>query len=261
MNTMVSAIWVEWLKASRSRVPPITMVSFAAAPLVGGLFMLILQHPEWGERAGLLTTKAQITTDEATWSEYLSLLTQATAIGGFVVFGIAVIWLFGREFSDRTYVDLMALPTSRVTIVGAKYVVLTIWAAIAQIVVVITGLGIGGAIRLPGWSGALFRDSLGDIARMALLALLLVTPFGLIASRIGGFFVAMGSLIGTVVLAMVLAATGWGVYFPWSIPGLASGAAGPEAAILTPLSYLLVVVASVAGIAGTVYRWQRADYS
>ncbi|MEV0143917.1 MULTISPECIES: ABC transporter permease [unclassified Nonomuraea] len=33
------------------------------------------------------------------------------------------IWLFGREFSDHTAKDLLALPTSRTAIVAAKFVV------------------------------------------------------------------------------------------------------------------------------------------
>jgi hypothetical protein len=36
------------------------------------------------------------------------------------VFGLVVIWLIGREFSDRTAKALLALPTSRDAVVAAK---------------------------------------------------------------------------------------------------------------------------------------------
>ena len=53
---------------------------------------------------------------------YLTLVSQIVAVGG-MLFGMILIWLFGREFSDRTAKDLLALPTSRAAVVLAKLVV------------------------------------------------------------------------------------------------------------------------------------------
>jgi ABC-2 type transport system permease protein len=46
MNNLRQAIWVEWLKARRSRVPLLTALGFLLAPLAGGFFMQVLKDPE-----------------------------------------------------------------------------------------------------------------------------------------------------------------------------------------------------------------------
>jgi ABC-2 type transport system permease protein len=47
--------------------------------------------------------------------------------------------------------------------------------------------------------------------------------------------------------------------FPWSIPALASGAAGRDAAVLGMAGVIIVLVTSLFGIAGTVLWWRYAD--
>lgn len=47
--------------------------------------------------------------------------------------------------------------------------------------------------------------------------------------------------------------------FPWSIPALASGAAGRDAAVLRTAGVIIVLVTSLFGIAGTVLWWRYAD--
>lgn len=49
---------------------------------------------------------------------------------------------------------------------------------------------------------------------------------------------------GTVTLdfSQVIAATGYGTYFPWSIPGLYSGAGGEYKNLLDPLSYIFLII-------------------
>src|SRR5215469_2742218 len=115
-----AALWAETLKARRSRIPLVTLAGFALAPLVGALFMKILLDPAWAARFGALTTKAQLSAAHGDWPTYLGLLTQALAVGGSIVFSLIVTWLFGREYSDRTAKDLLALPTPRAAIVTAK---------------------------------------------------------------------------------------------------------------------------------------------
>jgi ABC-2 type transport system permease protein len=56
-------------------------------------------------------------------------------------------------------------------------------------------------------------------------------------------------------------ATGWGAWFPWSVPALFSGMAGPGAAALGSSSYVLVGLTSLAGGVATFVWWRRADHS
>jgi hypothetical protein len=50
---------------------------------------------------------------------------------------------------------------------------------------------------------------------------------------------------------------GRGEYYPWAVPGLYAMARSA----LTPVSYWIVVVTGLAGMAGTTLWWQTADQS
>ena len=113
MSTLRAAIETELLKSRRSRVPWGVAAGFSAAPLVTGLFMVILKDPEGARALGLLGAKAQLTAGTADWPTFLSLLGQATTIGGAILFAFLTAWVFGREFADRTVRGLLANPTSR----------------------------------------------------------------------------------------------------------------------------------------------------
>jgi ABC-2 type transport system permease protein len=125
---MREALWAELLKARRSRLPWLTAVAFAVVTVVCGMFMFILQDPARARALGLLGGKAQLSGASADWPGYLALLSQAVAVGGIMIYGVIAIWLFGREFSDRTAKDLLALPTSRTAIVAAKFTLAAGWA-------------------------------------------------------------------------------------------------------------------------------------
>ncbi len=259
MSGATAALWTEALKARRSRMPWLTALGFSLAPLMGGLFMMILKDPEWALRFGLITTKAQITAGAADWPTYLGLLRQAVAVGGLVVFGLVATWVFGREYSDRTVTDLLALPTSREVIVVAKFVVIAFWSAVLTALVCALGLSTGAAVGLPGWSLDLALGFAGRIAATAGLTVLLVCPFAWAASAGRGYLPPIATMFLVIFLSQVIAALGWGAYFPWSAPALISGVAGPNEQRLGAISYLLVALTGAAGIAGAVARWRWAD--
>src|SRR5512143_3543274 len=140
MNNFSSALWTETLKMIRSKVPLFTAIGFCIAPLAGGLFMIILKDPEAAKSWGLITTKAQMLTGTADWASFFGFLAQAVAAGGMVLFSIITIWVFGREFSDHTVKELLALPTPREAIITAKFIVIAIWTLL--ITLLIFGFGI-----------------------------------------------------------------------------------------------------------------------
>lgn len=59
--------------------------------------------------------------------------------------------------------------------------------------------------------------------------------------------------------AQVVAALGYGRYFPWSVPGLFSGLAGPDQVSPGLLGVALVVLVGAAGVAATALWWRNAD--
>jgi len=119
MTNLLAAFWAEALKARRSSIPWLALLGFTLAPLMDGLFMFIMKDPERAREMGLLSTKAQLAMSTAEWTTFFSVLTQAIAVGGVMVFSIVTAWIFGREFSDHTAKELLALPVAREQIVTA----------------------------------------------------------------------------------------------------------------------------------------------
>ncbi len=259
MTNFSSAIWSELLKARRSKMPILTLVGFSLAPLVGGLFMIILKDPEAAQSMGLISVKAQLMVGTADWVSFFNLLSQAVAIGGMVLFGIITAWVFGREFSDRTVKDLLALPTDRKTIVAAKLIIIALWSSCLTLFVFGFGIVIGKLVHIPGWSLALLYSSFIDILGAGMLTILLMPFVALVASVGRGYLPAFGWTFLTIILAQVVAFTGWGDYFPWTIPALFSGAAGTRDILLGLHSYAIMGVSCGLGMLALFRWWLHAD--
>jgi ABC-2 type transport system permease protein len=259
MNLFLSSLWAETLKMRRSKVPLFTAIGFSMAPLMGGLFMVILKDPEAARSMGLISTKAQLMVGVADWPTFFSILAQAVAVGGAILFAIATTWVFGREFSDRTAKELLALPTSREAIITAKFLIVAVWTIALTLLIFGIGLVVGNLVVIPGWSEQLFRSAFMDILGSAALTIALLPFVALLASVGRGYLPPFGWTILTVVLAQIAAITGWGDWFPWSVPALFSGAAGPRAELLGMHSYIIVFITNVMGLATTFYWWRNAD--
>jgi len=259
MSAFRAALWAETLKARRSLAPALTALAFMALPLVDGLFMIILKDPAAARSMGLISAKAQLTAGVADWATFFSILSQAVAIGGAIVFAIIAAWVFGREFSDRTAKELLALPTSREVIVAAKFVIVASWTFLLSSWIFFFGLLVGNLVVIPGWSETLLRGAVIDLFGAALLTIALLSFVAFFASIGRGYLLPFGWAILTVILAQIAGFTGWGDWFPWSVPALFSGAAGPRAELIGMHSYMIVILASMIGLAATFYWWRSAD--
>jgi ABC-2 type transport system permease protein len=249
MNAFLAAFWAEALKARRSRITLLTAAGFLLLPLAGGLFMVILKNPAQARAWGLISTKAQLTVGVADWPSYFDMLLQGIAMGGAILFALITSWVFGREFSDHTAKELMALPTSRAAIVSAKFVLLGLWTMALTLLVVVVGLGVGKAVGIPGWSSELGWTSIRSIVSIAFFTFLL-TPFVALVASWGR---------GYLVFANIAALLGWGDWFPWAIPVMVSGMVKSQAGAAGLHSYVVIILAFIAGLAATVAWWQRAD--
>src|SRR5512138_2757180 len=261
MEAIGAALWAEDLKARRARVPLIAGLAFLLLPAAGGFFMIILKDPEAARSMGLISTKAQLTMGTADWPAYLGLLAQGTAAGGAFVYSIITTWVFGREFSDRTAKELLALPTSRAAIVTAKFAVAAAWCIAATLLMLALGLLVGQLADIPGGSAELISASAVDLMGTALLTLMLMPFVALLASAGRGYLGPVGWTVLTVIFAQVAAIIGWGDWFPWAVPALFSGAAGPRAGLLGVHSYVVVIAACLAGLGMTYWWWREADQS
>jgi ABC-2 type transport system permease protein len=261
MTNLGQAVYVELLKARRSRVPIITMLALAMAPLAGGFFMVVMKDPALAQRMGMISAKAQIVGGSADWVTYWSLLSQAVAIGGIIAFSLAASWVFGREFSDRTFKDLLALPTPRWSIVLAKFVVVGLWSLLLALVVYGLGLLVGNAVGLPEAAPGVMAAGSVTFLTSAGLTILLVPPVAFFAGIGRGYLAPLGAAIFFVILAQIVAAAGWGEFFPWSIPALHAGAAGAQAMQMGAASYWLVALTGLLGAAATVAWWEWTDHA
>lgn len=254
MNNLWQTIWVEALKARRSRMPLFTALAFAMLPLGGGFFMVILKDPEFARQVGLISAKAQLTMGTADWPTYLGFLTQGVAVGGIFLFGMVSIWAFGREYSDRTIKDLLALPTARPTIVLAKFVIVAAWSLVLTAEVCLIGLVVGIVLRLPPVPVQLIQQGVVTTAVAAGLTMLLVTPIAFSACAGHGYLPPVGIMILLVVLAQVSVIIGRGDFFPWAIPALYA-----QGEPLGLAGVALVILTSIAGVVSTVGWWERVD--
>ncbi len=121
---------------------------------------------------------------------------------------------------------MLALPTPRAAIVGAKIVVFVIWTAGLAALVFGLGLAVGAVVGLPGWLAALVQRSAADLVIIWSLTLVLMLVVTLLANAGRGYLPPLGWAIFTLALAQIAAVTGWGDWFPWAVPALASGVAG-----------------------------------
>lgn len=255
-----AAVGAELLKVRRTVMLPVTSVAFLVAALVGAFFMFVLQDPARARSLGLLGTKAQLRGGAADWPGYLALVAQIVAVGGMLLFGMILIWLFGREFSDRTGKDLLALPTSRAAVVIAKLAVALGWSLLLTGQLVAASLALGATLDLPGWSGAMLVHGVGVIFATAFLTVALATTYALAASWGRGYLPAVAALFLTLFIAQIVSAVGYGGWFPWSVPSLLSGVAGPDRATATPAGIASVLLVALAASAATVLWWQHADH-
>ena len=259
MKNFSAAIYAETLKMLRSKVPLFTAIGFCIMPLAGGLFMIILKNPEAAKSWGLITTKAQMLTGTADWNSFFGFLAQAVAAGGMILFSIITIWVFGREFSDHTVKEFLALPTQRETIVTAKFIVIAVWCLLITLLIFGIGVIVGTLVVIPGWSIQLLRTSFVNIFGGALFTVPLMSFVALLASTGRGYLPPFGWTIFTLFLANLAVILGWGDWLPWSIPGLFSGVGGPRSEVLGIHSYIVLITASIVGFVATYYWWRSAD--
>lgn len=256
MRKSVICIPIEWKKFFKSKLPLTGLLAFSLLPFAAGFFMFVLKDPELAENLGVISTKAQIL-GIASWSSYLDLLAQAISIGGLFVFGFSTAWIFGREYSDQTIKDLLALPIPRSVIVLSKFTVVFLWCCILSVAVFITSLIVGYFVELPGSSLNVLLQGIETFIISSLLTISLSTPVAFFASVGRGFLPPLTFIIIAVVFSQLIAAIGYGEFFPWSIPALASGITGVP--ILNPVSIVIVILMSLLGILATTAWWKYAD--
>ncbi|PIQ23416.1 bacitracin ABC transporter permease [bacterium (Candidatus Blackallbacteria) CG17_big_fil_post_rev_8_21_14_2_50_48_46] len=260
MNILYAALWTEGLKIRKAKIFMLSLLAFALIALMLALLVLIARYPEIAGRSSTLEAKASLL-GKADWPSFLSLLIQIILSLGTLGFGIITSWVFGREISDRTLKDLLALPTPRATIVLAKLLACAFWGSLLALTLWGVALLAGLAFQIPGWSTARPLETGQIYAKASLLTLLLCTPVAWFASFGRGYLLAISYVILTLVMTQLIAvgAPGLMPYFPWAFPALVSGVAGSAIPPANLWSVLIFVGTVLGGGLGTAGWWQWTD--
>ena len=257
MNALADTLWIEQRKAIRSRMPLFTALGFMMMPLVNAFMIFIYKNPELSRRLGLISAKASIIGDlSADWPAYLKLISMTTALAGFFLFCLIISWVFGREFTDGTLKDLLAVPVPRASVILAKFILVAIWALALTLLNYIVSLGMGAVIGLPQGSTAVLLHSSAIQAVTVCLTILVVLPFAFLASVGRGYLLPLGLAILLVILGQLIVVAGWGEYFPWDVPALYT-----QGNPLPPVSYWIVILTGLGGMLITYWWWKYADQS
>ena len=149
------------------------------------------------------------------------------------------------------------MPTSKIKILNAKFIVYVFWAIGLGIANLLLGIIIGTALQLDGFIiNVIFINIKIYFITMA-MAVLLGTPIAFFSMFGKGYLVPLGVVVLTVVFSQVIAALGAGEYFPWAVPALYSGTGGDVQ--LKQISYILVMVVSIVGYCITLLYWENTD--
>ncbi len=259
MTHFFAALWAEMLKARRSKLPLLTMGGLLILPLVSGLFMFILKDLERAKALGIISIKAQLVGGVADWQTHFEMVKMGTGVGGLILYSIITAWVFGREFSDHTVKELLAIPTPRRHIVGAKFTLTTFWILSLSLLVYLVAIAIGGIVGIPGWSFSLAWQAFWSLALITILISLLMSFVALFASVGRGFLPPLGWAFLSMALAQIAAVMGWGEWFPWAVPSLLSDFSGLATQTVGIHSYLAVVITFLIGTMATFLWWHRAD--
>lgn len=262
MKQQWQAFVAEILKNRHSRITWVTFIAFSLAPVFGGVFMFLMKDNGTEGLSGAFKSKAVLMSFEANWNSYLGLLSQAVGVGGVLIFGFVASWLFGREYSDGTAKDLLALPISRAKILNAKFMYYIIWCIALAVSNLVLGLLIGSVLQLPGWDSGVFLNNLQVYFATTAMIILLNAPIAFFALYGKGFMTPLGMVAILLVLSQIIGALGFGNYFPWAVPGIYSGSGGADLkADLNFYSYLIIVLTSIAGYFSTILWWKHSDQS
>ena len=256
MNTLFNLIWIEWRKAIRSKMPLFTALGSLFGPLGFAFLLFVSRNPEISRKLGLISAKATLMADTAAnWPTYLATFAQILAIGGLFLAVLILAWVFGREFTDATLKDLLAVPVPRSSILLAKFIVVAAWTGVLAMLIFGSGLAVGAIFRLSGGSQAILLQGTRRAAITTCLAIAADLPFAFFTSLGRGYLLPIGVLILTFILSNLVTAAGWGEYFPWSILGIY--AQGKD--VLSSVSFIIVALTGLVGMGGTYLWWKYAD--
>jgi len=255
-----SVVATEFTKLRRCKVTWISLAAYTFMVAIAGFFMWMMKNPGMAQSIGLLGQKAQFAFggQSLDWPTFLTFIVMMGGIGGLIMCSVIVAYVFGREYTEGTAKNMLALPIARSRFVFAKIIVSAVWIAILTLWIIAETYLVGSLLGITGLTTALFLASAEKLLVLALMSLCCAVLVAWVAVETRGYFAPLGFSILTLVLATVFGHTGWGPWAPWSIVGLYSGAMGPETALGWG-SFVVIAATFLLGTALTVRHEVYAD--
>lgn len=253
---MRAALAVEWIKFRRATTVRIaTVLITLLVPAMSAGFLVVVRS----DSDSALAIKAAALLTDVGWTGITGFSAQIMSVGALLAVGVVVAWVFGREFTDRTFGALFAAPTSLGALASAKTLITMVWGIFVSGVAATLTLAAGALIGL-GIPDADATAGAGRIAVVGALTVVLTLPLALVASAGRGYLPAISALLALVVITQVVVALGAGAWFPYAAPGMWSGLGGASLAeAVTPLQLLLALPIGAASAAATWWWWQTAE--
>lgn len=245
MNAFSIALATEWMKFSNALLPRIATIGLI---LVAAIVSPVSSASE-GEASALAA---------ATWSNYFDMTAGTVATGGLFGFGLVIVWMFGREFTDGTITGLFGLPVSRAKLALSKLALFVLWACATTFALGIVVSVVGLFLNLGPFDGTAI-EALCRFVSIGVLTALLTIPFGLVATLSRDYLAPFGLMLGVVILTSLLSGTGLGGWMPYAAPGFWAASAGEAETLVLAIQLSDVVLLAVLFAARLVHRWNRLE--
>jgi ABC-2 type transport system permease protein len=255
--SMSAIVKTEFRKTTRSPIFLITIMGMIFMPMMLGLLMFIKKYPALA-KSTILLSKASMIPGNADWLTYFGFFSQMLCGAGLLVFGFCASWLFGREYSDKTIKDLLALPLPRRAMVWGKFIVLFCWCGLLFAVASAVAIGVGMGLQLPGWTYRIGCHSLLIMFIATLMNVGLNTVTSFMACWTRGYLAPIGFIVVALMLGNFTGMLGFAAYYPWAIP-MMYATKGLEDAFVGIPSVAIVIATTCAGLLGTLLWWRFAD--
>ena len=240
---MLTFIKIEFLKLKRSKIFLLSLIGAVLPPLL--MFIAVTSFGE-GNSFEMLFTNVNM---------YMS------AMFAVLIFAIIISYLFGREYNEHTLKTMLTIPISRGKFLLSKYLMFLVWIVILTIVTSLSTLIFGFTAGLDGFSLKLFVDSFAQLLYANVLLFLTFSPFVFVSLFITNMVPAMIGGAGLALVNLMVYGQNWAPFVPWVSPYLiASGEIAEYGASIT-VSYAIILVTFVIGLAISYIYFKRADVS
>jgi ABC-2 type transport system permease protein len=255
-----SVVGTELSKLRRSKITWISFLVYAFMIGVAGFFVWMMKNPDLAETLGLIGQKAQVAMAGVTvgWEGYLGLVLEMSGLAGMILASVILTYVFGREYAEGTAKNMLALPVPRWMFTAAKLAVAAAWFAALTAWALALTWAAGSLADLGEISAGVFAGTAGKIGIAALLGFACAAAAAWIAVETRGYFAPLGYAIFSMLLAVILGATEWGRWCPWSALLWLTGASGPGKT-LVPGSYVVIGAFFAASVALILRHETRAD--